>query len=525
MLRNSLSRARRACDRILRNRFLRNRRISTKVVGGFGAMLLVLAALGATSYLMFGRVQSNVAQLRDHSLAAVKSSTGVERAAFRTMLEEKNYLLENNAETLDTAKKHIAALVASLDKIDAIAEQNGDAELASQSQAVRATATKYDKLLADGVAAIKSNKTREKNVDAKGMQVAKEAADYMALKKAEFTEVQQALATVSRIEPLIWQTRYARQKLKAEKDDKHLQTIVANVQALTGLYDELEKLNPDKKDKELIAAGRKAAQTYLETARQHREEQKRDEKCPKLAEIDKRNAEAGDAAGKAAADYLADKQADAKRTADSVFLASEVAAKAAAARMYEKFLALTQEIKHWSALQDQTLRHEPAVRRTEEGRRDARRRPADRPGQEDHPGVHRRRRGMVRERQGAARGNPPRNGQGRRGDAGHRRERREQRLGPVGRERGGDRRRCGRVEDGQHRRIDRRRGGRGGPGDADRPRHRQDAPRRHRRGQAAHRGRGGRPACRPAATPSWSAPSSARSSTASTTRSTRSSAR
>ena len=48
-----------------------NVKTATKVVAGFGAMLVVLAGLGTVGYVMFGKVNTNVIQLNDHSLAAV----------------------------------------------------------------------------------------------------------------------------------------------------------------------------------------------------------------------------------------------------------------------------------------------------------------------------------------------------------------------------------------------------------------------------------------------------------------------
>ena len=75
-----------------------NMKTATKVVAGFGALLVILAGLGIVGYVMFGKVSTNVNTLEEHSLAAVKNSTGVERAAFETIAQEKNYLLHNNDE-------------------------------------------------------------------------------------------------------------------------------------------------------------------------------------------------------------------------------------------------------------------------------------------------------------------------------------------------------------------------------------------------------------------------------------------
>ena len=69
-----------------------NMKTATKVVAGFGAMLVILAGLGIVGYVMFGKVNTNVTVLNDHSLAAVKNSTGVERAAFETIAQKKRII-------------------------------------------------------------------------------------------------------------------------------------------------------------------------------------------------------------------------------------------------------------------------------------------------------------------------------------------------------------------------------------------------------------------------------------------------
>jgi CHASE3 domain sensor protein len=66
-----------------------NMKTATKVIAGFGAMLVLLAGLGIIGYVMFGKVSTNVIALTDHSCSAVKNSTGVERAAFEKIIFSK----------------------------------------------------------------------------------------------------------------------------------------------------------------------------------------------------------------------------------------------------------------------------------------------------------------------------------------------------------------------------------------------------------------------------------------------------
>ena len=68
-------------------------KLRTKLVLGFAAVILVMVALGATAFVMFKRVDANIAAVNRESLPTVKYATGVERSALEAILEEKNYLL------------------------------------------------------------------------------------------------------------------------------------------------------------------------------------------------------------------------------------------------------------------------------------------------------------------------------------------------------------------------------------------------------------------------------------------------
>ena len=251
---------------------------STKVLAGFGVILFILICLGGAGYVMFSRVQSNVSALEEHSLKAVKNSTGVERSAFETILEEKNYVLYKKDEIHQKAKQKLADLAGSLDQVDKIAEQFNNTDLAKKSKEVRALATQYGKLYDDGVAALKSNKAGEETMDVKGNLVGNEAIAYMISKKAEYLEAKDALAIVNRIESKIWEIRWSRQKLKVSKDASFFDRIVKGVESVVQYCDQLDKLHPDASEQRQIADEKKAVAGYLETSRAYWELQKKDEK-------------------------------------------------------------------------------------------------------------------------------------------------------------------------------------------------------------------------------------------------------
>ncbi len=331
---------------------LGNLKTSTKLTVGFGIMLLILISLGVTGYVMFGRVQSNVSALTDHSLAAVKNSTGVERAAFETILDEKNYLLNNKNEIRDEAMKHLNDLNASLNLVDRIAEQFNDSELAKQSKDVRTLAAQYGKLYDEGVNAIKSRDAALKVMVEKGLLVQGEAEAYLAAKKAEYLEGKNELSIVNKVETIAWQTRWARQKLKIEKDDKWLDVMTKNVLSLQGYYDQLERMNPSVEERQQIATARKASQDYLDTSRKYFDAAKRNENATVLAELDKQNSAAGDMVAKTASDYLKAKEAEIDKVAESVFIVADIAETAPTTRLATQKYMAKSDAMEWKKIND-----------------------------------------------------------------------------------------------------------------------------------------------------------------------------
>ena len=334
---------------------LGNLKISTKVVAGFAVMLLILATLGTIGYVMFGSVQSNVTGLAEHSLGAMKNSTGVERAAFETIMEEKNYLLQKKDEIHEKAKK-LGELAGSLDKVDAIAARFSDAELAKKSKDVRDLASQYGKLYDEGVAALKNNKAGETTMDAKGTLVGNEATAYMASKKTEYLEAKTALAVVNQINALALETRMNEKAYMLLKEQKYFDTIQKNIAELLNCYDQLEKLHPEAAEQKQITDARKATNDYFDAAKKWVSEQKIGAKSTQLADLAKTMDHCGEIVGGAAADYLKAKEAKVNKMAEAVFIVADIANEANTTRLNEKGYILSQDQKYWTGLNEHITR-------------------------------------------------------------------------------------------------------------------------------------------------------------------------
>jgi len=444
-------------------------KLGSKLALGFGIVVALTVALGATGYVMFSRVDANVGTLNAHSLPAVKHATAVERGAFEAVVAQKNYVLYQKDEYKTAQDNAVGAMDKSLDEVDAVAERFRDAALAAKSKEVRAMTAQYDQTFDGAVALMKGNKAAQETMDAKGTAVTSEATGYMEAKKGEYMDGKEALAIVNRIqartldtrmnekaymlsqdtqhfealaknvsdleadyvaleklhpdateqqqitdarqatqdyfaaakawtetqkqtaadadtmetkgtqvgneaeaylgikqkeyreakealslanrvESLVWQARFLRQKLKLENDEKYLEEMTKVVQKLAEHYSRLEELHPSAEEQKLIADARQATETYFATVKEYREQQKRDEKGARLAEIDQRNIAAGGNMLKAAQTYRAAKEERTEKLADAVFIVAEVAAVSADARLHERAYLLHQNEQDWTDL-------------------------------------------------------------------------------------------------------------------------------------------------------------------------------
>ena len=149
----------------------------------------------------------------------------------------------------------MSELVAALDAVDKVAEKFNDKELARKSKDLRGLAAQLEKLFDEYVAACKQNKAASDRLSVKGSAAADELAACLAAKKAEHQEAKEALAIANRIMALTWQTRYARQKVKYDKSEQHLERMEKNTAAMMKEYDRLEAMHPDLQERSQIEGG------------------------------------------------------------------------------------------------------------------------------------------------------------------------------------------------------------------------------------------------------------------------------
>ena len=332
-----------------------NVKTATKLFAGFAAMLAILGALGATGYFMFGKVGGNVGSLAEHTLPAVKNSTGVERAAFETILQEKNYVLYEKDEIHQAAQKKLGELNTYLDEVDKVAERFQDVELGRKSKDVRSLAEQFGKLYDQGVAALKSNKQAAANMTAKGLAVQVEAEAYMTAKEKEYNDAKTALAVVNDVRANALEARLNANKYMLHQDAKVFEVCEKHIAELLKCYDQLEKLNPDAAEQKQIADARQATKQYHEAARKWVDLQKGTAQATAVMETTHA------AVMKAYTDFMVDKEKDHKQAANesdkqaafqTLMLGATVADFANAAVIHSKKYMLDGKAEDWKAVTD-----------------------------------------------------------------------------------------------------------------------------------------------------------------------------
>ena len=326
----------------------KNQKLGFKLGFGFGTVVLILLILGVIGYVMFMKINVTVNVLDKHSLAAVKNSTGVERSAFETIMQEKGYLLatkeEDSKAAEKLAKEKLTALNGYLDSVDKVAEEFKDTALAEKSKSVRTVVTNYGKLFDEGVASIKSNKDAGTTMDANGTTVTTEAVAYMASKRNEYMDGKNALGLVNDIKALAFETRMNEKAYMIYKEQKYFDVIDKNINVLLADYDALEKFNPDATEKKQISEARKATQDYFEAAKNWVTNQKNNTTGETLM-----NAK-GDLVGNEADAYMTSKKTEYMEAKNALAVVNQINALALETRMNEKGYMLYKEQKYFDVI-------------------------------------------------------------------------------------------------------------------------------------------------------------------------------
>jgi methyl-accepting chemotaxis protein len=216
--------------------------IRLKILTGVSLILIVLLALGVTAI-----VNLNTIRVKFDGLG---EATQVERYAYLTIQEEKNYLLDEKEESFAKAMKDIDTIIAALDTID---KTSTDPELLRRSKEARSATLEYRKSYESGVAALKVNKAAVKTMITEGLLVQKLAEEYY-----QNTKNEAALGV----------NLTALKIMKAEKEERinknreYYKVMIGLRGDLTRYYNEIDPTGKDDK----VNQARKAIDDYFKAA-------------------------------------------------------------------------------------------------------------------------------------------------------------------------------------------------------------------------------------------------------------------
>ncbi len=216
--------------------------IRLKILAGFLVVLAMLLLLGLTAILNLNDIRAKFDGLLE--------ATQVERYAYLTIQEEKNYLLHERDESFRQAMQHIDTIIKALDTID---QQSQDADLLARSREARRATLEYRKGYEAGVAALRANAEAVTRMAENGQTVVELAEQY-------YQDTRQEAALRVYITAL--SIMNAERDERLHRNRQFYQRMLEMRTELTGHYDQLDPQGRDQR----VNAARRATEAYFNAA-------------------------------------------------------------------------------------------------------------------------------------------------------------------------------------------------------------------------------------------------------------------
>ncbi len=255
-------------------------KIKTKILTGAMLLVAITIAFGLLANLYIGDIAKALFGITDNNGKSVEYATGVERMALATIMEEKNYLLQEKDEIHQRAEANVKKLNEYLDQVDQVAKQYNNGDLLNQSKTAREGTAKYAEKYRAGVAALKNNKAAVEKMVEKGNVVANAADAFLKRQVNLYTEAMKKGADAKELDAFV--QRYigateiavkAMEIMRAEKEEVNYKDRVAWkkievwLPELLTLYDDLEKTVTSDEARALISNSRNATREYQQAAK------------------------------------------------------------------------------------------------------------------------------------------------------------------------------------------------------------------------------------------------------------------
>ena len=233
----------------------------------------LLVAIGVVTAILL-LVTTNI------GLSSIKSkldelvlSTNVERYAYLTILEEKNYLLNANAsvtnvtrasEAFENAKKDVETINTTLDKIDATSNNDG---LLEKSKTARTGTNEYKELYYKGVDLLVNIRQETEKLEHEGDIATLQAQEYVLEKRKQLNEKLDAtLVKKTNIATDIWKLTYViradEKRYMLNPDSIIFERMKSDFATMLANLDALKKMASDTQEQEKIVVFYNAAKSY-----------------------------------------------------------------------------------------------------------------------------------------------------------------------------------------------------------------------------------------------------------------------
>ncbi len=253
--------------------------IGKKLGLGFGSVLVLAAIMGGVSLTGLDKLAKVIENTTNQQAPKVEYTTGVERYALNTILDEKKYLIAPKKEIHEEAKANLQYIYSSLDKVDGLGKRFGDEDILRDSKTVREATEKYEKLFNKGVELIQGEKDNEEIMRSAGQIVFDLSSAYVQDKHAQLSEAVETnkpLEELQRIGLNLKTSIFILQgALKARLHEKNyiiykqqsdLKALEEELSGLMGLYDKLTLTTVTESSKEKVNRAQEATKKYKTAA-------------------------------------------------------------------------------------------------------------------------------------------------------------------------------------------------------------------------------------------------------------------
>ncbi len=222
-----------------------------------GAVVALLGILGVMAILNFSSIRSKF----DGLLLA----TNVERFAFKTIGEEKNYVLNQDEKSHQAAEDDMATIMKSLDQIDG---SSSDAQLLQNSKEARKGTDEYGRLYEKGVAALQENAQGAKTLVESGTKVTDQAQAFVEAKRAQAgrSVANQQINICTDIWKFALQIRMNEKEYMLYQRPESFEKMKTDFGNMMSSMEELSRISPSAADQERIRVATESAKAYEKAA-------------------------------------------------------------------------------------------------------------------------------------------------------------------------------------------------------------------------------------------------------------------